>query len=475
MDPTTARDSYEAALDYLFQRIDYERAIAAPYGDGTFKLDRMRELLVRLGNPQSRLPIVHVAGTKGKGSTSAMIAAVLSAAGYRTGLFSSPHLDRLEERMAVDGRPCSPAELMDLVDVLRPVVAEFDLAASRRQPAETGPTYFELTTAMALLHFVRSKVQAAVLEVGLGGRLDSTNVCRPAVSVITNISFDHMRQLGNTLAAIAREKAGIIKPGVPVVSGVVDDEPRAVIEEIARQRGCRLLQLERDFHYQYAPPRDVDQESAQGMMSYRLSCARRQRAYDNVSLGLLGRHQAANAATALTVLDELTRQGWQVPEAALRRGVAEVRWPARVEVAARRPAVVIDAAHNVASVEALAITLSESFSARERILVFATTRDKEVPAMLRRLLPHFGHVILTQYQNNPRGAPPEELAAIASQECAAVQICPSPAAAWDAVRALAGEKDLVCITGSFFIAAEMRAQIAARPLHPAQNAVLEPT
>jgi dihydrofolate synthase/folylpolyglutamate synthase len=314
-----------------------------------------------------------------------------------------------------------------------------------------------------------------VLEVGLGGRLDSTNVCLPAVSVITSISFDHMRQLGNTLAAIAREKAGIIKPGVPVVSGVVDDEPRQVIEQIARQRGSRLLQLGRDFHYQYEPPRDVGREAAQGRMSYRLSCPDRRQTYDNVSLGLLGRHQAANAATALTVLDELARQGWQIPDAALRRGVAEVRWPARVEVAGRQPAVVIDAAHNVASVEALATTLAESFSARERILVFATTRDKEVPAMLRCLLPHFDHVIVTQYQNNPRGVPPEELAAIAAQESAAVRVCPSPAAAWEIVRTLAGEKDLVCITGSFFIAAEMRAQIAARPLQPAQNAVLEPT
>ena len=475
MDPTTARDSYEAALDFLFQRIDYERAAAIPYGDGTFKLDRMRELLLRLENPQSKLPIVHVAGTKGKGSTSAMIAAVLSAAGYRTGLFSSPHLDRLEERMAINGQPCSAAELLELVEMLRPVVAELDLAGSRRQPAETGPTYFELTTAMALLHFVRSNVHAAVLEVGLGGRLDSTNVCLPAVSVITSISFDHMRQLGNTLAAIAREKAGIIKPGVPVVSGVVDDEPRKVIEEIARQRGSRLLQLGRDFHYQYEPPRDVGREPAQGMMSYRLSCHDRQRSFESVSVGLLGRHQAANAATALTAARRVDATGMADSRSGPVPRGGRSPLAGAVEVAGRRPAVVIDAAHNVASVEALAATLAESFSARERILVFATTRDKEVPAMLRCLLPHFDHVILTQYQNNPRGVPPEELAAIASQESAAVRVCSSPAAAWEVVRTLAGEKDLVCITGSFFIAAEMRAQIAARPLHPAQNAVLETT
>lgn len=465
MDPTTARDSYEAALDFLFQRIDYERAVAAPYGERTFKLARMRELLALLGDPQSRLPIVHVAGTKGKGSTSAMIAAVLSAAGYRTGLFSSPHLERLEERLAIDGRPCSSEELLTLVDLLRPAVAQLDGEAARRQPFEPGPTYFELTTAMALLHFARCKVQAAVLEVGLGGRLDSTNVCLPAVSVITNISFDHMRQLGNTLAAIAGEKAGIIKPGVPVVSGVIDDEPRAVIEATARERGCRLLQLGRDFDFDYTPPRNVDQGSAQGRINYRLHASDRQLAYDDLPLGLLGTHQAANAAVALTVLDELSCQGWQIPDAAVRQGLGALRWPARIEVAARRPTIILDTAHNVASVEALAATLDESFSARERILVFATTQEKEAAGMLRCLLPRFDQIILTQYHINPRGIAPAELAAIAAQvSSAAVKVCATAAAAWDAVCAAADEKDLVCITGSFFIAAEMRAQIDARPL-----------
>ena len=236
-----------AALRFLMDRIDYERTLSMPCSEEAFKLDRMRELLRRLGDPQNRMPIVHVAGTKGKGSTAAMMAAVLSAAGYRTGLFTSPHLDRVEERIVIDGQPCSAEELAALVELVRPAVEALDRETEvekgtgpicRNDPEGAahklelspcpplGPTYFEIITAAALCHFARRRVDAAVLEVGLGGRLDSTNVCTPAVSIITSISFDHVKQLGDTLAAIAAEKAGIIKPGVPVVSGVTADEPR---------------------------------------------------------------------------------------------------------------------------------------------------------------------------------------------------------------------------------------------------------
>jgi len=474
MDPTTASASYEAALAFLFQRIDYERTLSVPYGAREFRLDRMRELLSRLGDPQQGLPIIHVAGTKGKGSTSAMIASVLSAAGYRTGLFSSPHLDRLEERMTVDGRLCSAEEFAALADVVRPITQEFDRAGQQRHPPEPGPTYFELTLAMALVHFARSGAQAAVLEVGLGGRLDSTNVCQPAVSVITSISFDHMRQLGNTLAAIAREKAGIIKPGVPVISGATAAEPQAVIAETARHQRSPLVELGRDFDFDYAPPCDAGGPAAHGALRYRLASGDRQRTLDDLELGLLGRHQAANAAVALTVFDELIRQGWRIPESAIRRGLAEVRWPARVEIVARRPTVIVDAAHNVASIEALLATLDESFVARRRMLVFATTQEKEIEGMLARLLPRFDRVVLTQYQNNPRAVPPGELAAAAARlGYAPTAVCPDPAAAWDQVLAMAGEDDLACITGSFFIAAEMRAEMKRRPLHAAADAVLE--
>ena len=465
--PTTT--AYDETLAYLFSRIDYERANVMPYGARDFKLDRMRELLARLGDPHLALPIVHVAGTKGKGSTAAMIAAVLSAAGLRTGLFSSPHLDRLEERVRVDGQCSTADDVVALVRRIRPVAAELDAEfAQGRGPG--GPTYFEVTTAMALLHFVEQKVDAAVLEVGLGGRLDSTNVCQPRVSVITSISFDHTRQLGNTLASIAWEKAGIVKTGVPVVSGVMDEEPRRVIEDVCAERQSPLVELGRDFDFTYRVPRAVDHDAARGQLDFAYRLPGHEQDLKNIELALLGRHQAANAAVALATLTELKRQGWAIPEQAIRRGLADVAWPARVEVVGRQPTVILDAAHNVASIEALLATHDESFSARRRLLVFATTRDKDARGMLRLLLPKFDTIILTRYLHNPRNLPPEELRAMAGElseedRTSSVQhgkeclVSPDPRSAWQLARQLAEASDLICITGSFFLAGEMRQEM----------------
>ncbi|NUQ61072.1 MAG: bifunctional folylpolyglutamate synthase/dihydrofolate synthase [Pirellulales bacterium] len=454
----------EAALRFLYERIDYERALAVPYDTQDFKLERMRELLHRLGNPQQGMPIVHVAGTKGKGSTTMMVATVLTAAGYRAGAFTSPHLHCMEERLAVDGQSCSAEELVELIEQVTPVVLEMDRLAAAACPEETGPTYFEITTALALLHFARHGVDAAVLEVGMGGRLDSTNVCQPRVAVITSISFDHMRQLGNTLAAIAREKAGIIKPGVPVVSGVVDEEPREVIRQTCRELGCRLAELGIDFDYRYDPPRGLEETASPGRLDFAYPAPDGPLELRDLSLSLVGRHQAANAAVAIATLAELRRAGWNIPEQAIREGLARVVWPARAEVVARRPVIVVDAAHNLASIDALVHVLDESFTVRRRLLVFATTQEKDLRGMLGRILGRFDHVVFTRYWNNPRGVPPEELDDLAEQltgrRC---QVCSRPSEAWDVVRSMAAPDDLICITGSFFIAAEMRLQIGARP------------
>jgi len=366
--------------------------------------------------------------------------------------------------MAVDGRPCSAAELVELIDRLKPAVEAMEKAAAASDPDEIGPTYFEITTAMALLHFARRKVEAAVLEVGLGGRLDSTNVCRPTASVITSISFDHTRQLGNTLESIAREKAGIIKPAVPVVSGVVEQRPREVIREVCRRRGCRLSELGVDFDFTYRPPRRLDLSPARGRLDFCSRVPGRESSYHNLPLRLLGDHQAANAAVALAAVAELERAGWKVPETAVRAGLAEVVWPARVELLARRPAVVVDAAHNPASIDALLRVLQESFSVRRRLLVFATTWEKDLRGMLGRLLGRFDEVVFTRYLNNPRAVSPEELEAVAAELAGRrYRVCPGPADAWDEVRRLATPDDLICVTGSFFIAAEIREQIRARP------------
>ncbi|MFW6124624.1 MAG: bifunctional folylpolyglutamate synthase/dihydrofolate synthase, partial [Pirellulales bacterium] len=458
-----------------------------PYGDRDLGLGRMRELLRRLGDPQRRPAIIHVAGTKGKGSTAAMLSAALTAAGHRVGRFTSPHLERLEERLAIDGVPCSADELVDLVERLRPVVAAMDREAAAARPAGRhgvahGPTYFELTTAMALLHFAARDCGLAVLEVGLGGRLDSTNVCTPLVSVITSISFDHTAQLGGTLAAIAAEKAGIIKPGVPVISGVRQPEPRGVIRRACRDAGAPLRELGVDFDCRYDPPNHLERAASPARFEYQPRPAPpgrsvRQPITDHRSpttnhqspsihhpppyhLPLPGRHQAANAALALAVIDQLRSRGWDVPERAVRDGLRSLRWPARAEVVARRQAVVLDVAHNPASIHALIELLGESFSAARRHLVFAATLEKDVRGMLDPLLAHFDTVALTRYLSNPRAVPPEELAALAERlGSPRPPTYGDPVQAWRSVRRRAGPDDLICVTGSFFLAAELRERI----------------
>jgi dihydrofolate synthase/folylpolyglutamate synthase len=464
MDRSTATADRAAALAFLLSRIDYERWTTAPYDDARFKLDRMRALLARLGRPDEGLPIVHVAGTKGKGSTAAMIAAALTAAGYRTGLFTSPHLERIEERVAIDGQPISAERFVDLTGELEAVAQALD----RDAPDGQGPTYFELTSALAWLHFRRAGAQWGVLEVGMGGRLDCTNVCAPSVSVITSISFDHTKQLGHTLALIAREKAGIIKPGVPVVSGAVEAEPREVIRRVAAEQGSPLLELGRDFAFDYrASP---DHALAPGEMDYRRpgDCAadgHRPPDLENLRLGLLGRHQAANAALAIATLVELRRQGWNIPDEAIRRGLAAARSPARVELVGRRPCVILDVAHNAASAKALAEALGERSTGGKRILVLAVSRDKDAAGMLRALAPAFDRLIATKYTSNPRGLEAEELARLCvAAGLADVEVAPNPQAAWQRVRRLATPDDLVCLTGSFFLAGEMRSLVACAPL-----------
>jgi dihydrofolate synthase/folylpolyglutamate synthase len=451
-------DSHAAALAYLSARLNYERAPAASYDSKSYRLERMARLVERLPVDVFAVPVVHVAGTKGKGSTSAMLASVLTAAGYRTGFYSSPHLYRLEERFAIDGRPSSADELTELTATVAEAAESPDASGDLAQPPLT---YFELTTAMAMLHFARRGADIAILEVGLGGRLDSTNICRPLVSVITSVSHDHVRLLGATIAEIAAEKAGIIKPGVPVVSGVETPPARDVVEQTARAAGSRLIQVSADFDYRYTSPRDLERRESSPRLSIRLADlpdAWQEDALTDLELGLLGRHQAANAAVAVATLRELVRCDWAITPAAIRVGLATVRWAARVEVLHRHPTVVVDAAHNVASVAALLATLDESFTTHRRVLIFGTSGDKPAGAMLAGLLPVFDEAIFTQYLDSPRAVPPEQLQRLASGiSQKPMHIRPSPAESWRLARQLADDNDLICVTGSCFIAAQARA------------------
>lgn len=454
---------HQAALEFLYGRINYERTARGVPGGSQLNLDRMRRLLDGLGNPEDSLKAVHIAGTKGKGSTALMIANALTAAGYHTGLFTSPHLERLEERICIDGAECTPGELVELVAAVRGTVARLDREAS--DPA-VNPTFFEITTAMAMLHFVRRGVDAAVLEVGLGGRLDSTNVCRPVVTVITSISFDHTQQLGNTLALIAGEKAGIVKPGVPLICGVTQDEPLNAIQRIVAERVASIHRLAKDFEFQYSPPSRSSSVESGGTIDYRDSLTGESTRLDAVSVGMLGAHQATNAAIAIATLRRMQADGWDIPVSAIRHGIATARCRARVEVLSRQPIVVLDTAHNVASIDALLAVLDESFSSEHRVLIFAATRDKDVSGMLRNLLPRFQSVILTRYVENPRGVAPERLSELVGKlrgelsRVPEVTVCDSPDAAWRKCQAIARPEDLICVTGSFFLAAEIRSIIA---------------
>jgi dihydrofolate synthase/folylpolyglutamate synthase len=344
-----------------------------------FGLDNISAIVARLGHPERAFRSVHIAGTNGKGSVTAMVDAALRAAGHRSARYTSPHLIDLAERFTIDGRPVARAELADAIIRVRGAVD--DLRADGTLDAQ--PTFFEATTAIAFELFRRAAVEVAVLEVGLGGRLDATNVVLPAVTAITSIAFDHQQYLGTTLRDIAREKAGIIKPGVPVVVGALPAEADAVIEEIARNRNTEVIR---------ASPSAVASHT----------------------IGLAGAHQRMNAAVALEILQLLDSRGVSVSSAAIEHGLAYPDWPGRIDL--RRLAdgreALLDAAHNPAGAAALASYLHGWHGGQRRLpLVFAAMRDKDLAGMFAALLPEVASVIVTR-ATTPRAAAPDELAAI---------------------------------------------------------------
>jgi dihydrofolate synthase/folylpolyglutamate synthase len=441
--------TYEEAIQFWFGRVNYEQK-SPQVGD--FKLDRMRHLLELLANPHDRLRIVHIAGSKGKGSTSAMLASILQHAGFSVGLFTSPHLVAVEERIQVDQQSIGRDELAALLHEIRDVTPSSFLQEL---------TFFEIGTALGFLHFERRRVDFAIIEVGLGGRFDSTNVCNPLFSIITSISFDHTQILGDTLAKIAFEKAGIIKPGRPTISGVRTAEARQVIEGVCRERDSPLRQLDVDFRCTHEPALiDTDHERWPSVQ-----VTTRRRAWPSFTLGLIGEHQACNAAVVAAAVEELNEQGVAISDRAVGEGLARVVWPARLEIMSRRPLVLLDCAHNVASARALAQALTASFplpanEKARRILIFGGNRDKDLAGMLQLLAPLFDRIYLTSFHGNTRCLPPEQLTVLlpAAQRVASVH-CTESSEAWRLASAEAHPSDLICITGSVFLAGELRPRI----------------
>jgi len=451
----------DRVLAWLDGRTNYERVPAAGNPGSTFGLARMRRLLEILGNPHLRYRVAHVAGTKGKGSTVAMLAAILEESGYRVGRYMSPHVHALEERICVDGAPISPADMVAACTTVMPAVEALDESARRRRN-QCGPTWFEVMTAVAMVHFARSKVDVAVLETGLGGRLDATNVARPMVTAITSISLDHMALLGPTIAKITAEKAGIIKRGCPIVSGATQPVARRVIAAVAARRRAPLLQLGRDFSVVHVPP--ATPREALGGASIRLVPPAPDSAPRDYRIAMPGGHQADNAAIAVVVARQLDHRGLRVPDAAIARGLARARLPARIETKGTRPLVIVDAAHNVASMQSLLTTLEPVLAAHApRALVFAASADKQIERMLALASGRFEHVVITRYLHNPRAATVERLRdACAKAGLPRPDVAASPREALSLARSRVGTRGMVVVAGSFFLAAEVGDAAAGR-------------
>jgi dihydrofolate synthase/folylpolyglutamate synthase len=400
-------------------------------------LDNIRIITDALGGPQEAYASVTVAGTNGKGSVCAMVSAALSAAGCRTGCYTSPHLVRVEERFAIDGTHVTASELEETVERLR-ILIEGLLGDGRLQAT---PTFFEVATAAAFEIFRRRGVDVAVLEVGLGGRLDATSVATPRVVAITNIALDHQQYLGRTVEEIAGEKAGIIKPGMHVVCGERTAGPHGVIAAACAARGARLVEASDGVDWAAAM---VD-----GVTSLTLRTPTR--AYGPLPLGLRGRHQVQNAIVAVRVLEALSETGLAVPAPAIERGLREAKWPGRLDW--RRLAdgrrVLLDAAHNEAGAATLADYLRETVPGARQPLVFGAMRDKDHAGMLRHLLPCASRVVVTGAPT-PRAAEPEDLRAVvrAVDPAADVAVERDPEAAMDAAWASA---PAITVAGSIFL------------------------
>jgi len=407
---------YADVVRFLNEFTDYER-MASTYSAGDYNLDRMRRLLAALGNPERAFVSLHIAGTKGKGSTAHLAEALLRAAGRCTGLYTSPHLVDMRERIRIDGVPIRE-------EAFTRTMAEMEPELRRLRP-----TYFETMTAAAFLHFANTGVDTAVIEVGLGGRLDATNVILPAACAITTIDYDHMDKLGHTLEAIAGEKAGILKPGVPVVSSPQAPAARKVLLGRSEPVFPRFRLLSRRGF--------VLKFTVDGIGGSPMTCV----------LPALGEHQAANAATALALVE---RSGVRLTPRIVRRAFGKVRLPGRVEVVGRRPWVIVDAAHNPVSARALASAL-KSVPRRRTVLVFGASADKDYGSMLRTLLPGADLAILTRAAN-PRAAAPSDLRKKAGSRPAVV--AGSVARALAMARKAAGPRDAIVVTGSFYVAGE---------------------
>ncbi|MBZ4666636.1 folylpolyglutamate synthase/dihydrofolate synthase family protein [Mahella sp.] len=433
-------------MDYL-QALDY---IHGTWKFGTkLGLENISYLLQLLGNPHKKLRCIHIAGTNGKGSVAAMAASILDKAGYKTGLFISPYLEDFRERIQINGNYIQKDDLARLTQTIKQKVEQM-LAEGRPHPTE-----FEIVTAIGFCYFAEQNVDYAVVEVGLGGRLDSTNLIDPLVSVITSIDYDHKDILGDTLAKIAYEKAGIIKPGRPVVVYPQQDEAMDVIKQVCQQRQAPLIEVS------YNDIKAID-DSIEGQ---HFNYNKRNWAFDSLYIPLLGKHQLMNAATAITTALAMREyMGVAISDKAIAEGLSVAEWPGRLELVHRQPYVLLDGAHNPQGAQSLADAIKNYFPHNRVIMVLGILADKDVHAILENLVPLAAYIITTR-PDSPRAMEAEKLLALVKEMNAQGQAIDDIECAVQASLDMAGQDDLVVISGSLYLIGSVRTYLKGALTH----------
>ena len=440
-----AFSNYQQAMKYLSEKTDYEKEIRVRYNVTTFNLDRMKNLLKLVGNPQNAFTAAHIAGTKGKGSTATMLAKMLESNGYKVGLYTSPHLIHLHERIVVNSEMISESQMLDLMNrIYKPI---------EKLSKTEDVSFFEIMTTLAFMHFADKEIDIAVVETGLGGRLDSTNVINPTVVGITSLSIDHQQQLGNTIDLIAAEKAGIFKKGVPVVT--VNQKPEAlfVLQEQADQIEAPLsiTGLDIDFSYRFETSREHGPHT-------RICLTTPTSKFEHVRVPLHGKHQAVNCSLALAMLDKLKCTGYEIDNDKVIEGLNAVSLAGRMEMICQDPRIIIDAAHNAASLRALIHALGQNVPYDSMVVIFGCNCDKDVTGMLTQLQYGADKVIFTR-SNSPKAISPIELADQYTEICG--KMCQTASSLGQALKLASsaiGREDLVCITGSFYLIGQAKAR-----------------
>jgi dihydrofolate synthase/folylpolyglutamate synthase len=444
--------TYQDALNYLYSFVDYSVERSYRYSSDVFDLGRVEDLLERLGDPHKRYQCVHIAGTKGKGSVSAMVESCIRSAGYSTGLYTSPHLERFTERIRVNGEEIGEDDVARLVEEIQPHVARVE-----------GLTTYELITAIGFLYFAEREIDFAVVEVGLGGRLDATNVILPLVSAITSISYDHMHLLGDSLSDIAREKGGIIKTGVPVVSSPQQFEVEVVLREIAQERKSPFVMVGKDWHFSHGNHSLSGQQiyiwssEEQPLMDHFIqSSGNEEWVPPRYEISLLGYHQVVNAATAYAILALLKESYPKITEEVIKYGFRNTSWPGRFDVISMDPVIVVDCAHNRDSALKLRIALDDYFPGQPVTLIFGASSDKDISGMFTELLPRVKRLLIT-HADHPRAANVDELASMAHEYGLRVQIIPKVSDALQNAIENVGYEEIILAAGSVFVAGEILA------------------